>query len=70
MNITKLSEIKSKYNLDIENYFNGIVLNEIGTISTYSSTGKLDNFIFIKSKQESEELLNYINPKKANKPFS
>ncbi|MBH83639.1 MAG: hypothetical protein CMP70_03070 [Flavobacteriales bacterium] len=64
-----LFEIKSKYNLDLENYFNGIVLNEIGTISTYSSTRKFDNFIFVKSKQESEELLNYINPKKANKPF-
>ena len=65
-----LSEIKSKYNLDLENYFNGIVLNEIGTISTYSSSGKLDNFIFVKSKQESEELLNYINPKKQSKPFN
>ena len=65
-----LSEIKSKYNLDLENYFNGIVLNEIGTISTYSSSGKLDNFIFVKSKQESEELLNHINPTKQSKPFN
>ena len=65
-----LSDIKSAYDLDIENYFNGMVLNEMGTISTFSSSGKSDDFIFIKSKKESEELLNHINPKTENKPFS
>ena len=65
-----LFDVKSKYNLDIEKYFNGIVLNEMGTISTFSTSGKSDDFIFIKSKKESEELLNYINPKIENKPFS
>jgi len=65
-----LAEIKSNYNIDIENYFNGMILNEIGTISTFSSSGKSDDFIFFKSKKESEELLNHINPKTQNKPFS
>ena len=65
-----LSDIKSKYNLDLENYFNGIILSEMGTISTFSTSGKSDDLIFIKSKKESEELLNHINPKTDNKPFS
>jgi hypothetical protein len=65
-----LSDIKSKYNLDLENYFNAIVLNEMGIISTFSNSGKSDDFIFIKSKKESEELLNHINPKTENKLFS
>ena len=42
----------------------------MGTISTFSTSGKSDDFIFIKSKKESEELLNHINPKTENKPFS
>mgnify|MGYP001322037585 CR=1 FL=1 len=65
-----LSDIKSKYNLDIEKYFNGIVLNEMGTINTFSTSGKSDDFIFIKSKKESEELLNHINPKTDYKSFT
>ena len=65
-----LTEIKSTYNLDVENYFNGMILNEMGTISTFSSSGKSDDFIFIKSKKESEELLNHINPKTENATFS
>ena len=64
-----LFDIKSKYNLDIEKYFNGIVLNEMGTISTFSTSGKSDDFIFIKSKKESEELLSHINPKTDNESF-
>ena len=52
-----LSDIKSKYNLDLEKYFNGIVLNEMGTISTFSTSGKSDDFIFIKSKKN---LKNYL----------
>jgi hypothetical protein len=65
-----LLEIKSLYDLDAESYFNGIVLNEIGNISTFSSSGKYDDYIFIKTKKESEELLNHINPKTEKKPFS
>ena len=64
-----LQDIKSSYDLDIETYFNGMVLNEMGNISTFSSSGKSDDFIFIKTKRESEELLNHINPKSEGQAF-
>ena len=64
-----LSDIKSKYNLDLENYFNGIVLNEMGTISTFSTSGN-QMTLYLSNQKESEELLNHINPKTENKPFS
>lgn len=65
-----LAVINSKYNIDIENTFNSIILEEMGSLSTYSSSGKIDNYIFVKSKKESEELINHINPTPDKSKFS
>ena len=45
-------------------------MNELGSISTFSSSGKTENYIFIKAKKESEELINYINSSIDNSNFS
>ena len=65
-----ITTINNKYDIDIENTFNNIILNEMGCLSTFSSSGKTENYIFIRAKKESEELINHINPTTENSNFS
>ena len=58
-----LNSINKKYDIDFLNTYSAIFNNEISAIKTHSSNGKTDFFIFIKSEEQSYELLKFISDK-------
>jgi len=56
-----VSDINSKYNLDIENSLNSIVENEMGQLTTHSSSGKTESYLFFKTKKESQEVISFMS---------
>ena len=64
-----IEDINSAYNIDIENSITGIIENEMGCISTSSNSGKTENYLFLKAKKESIEVINFLNKSISNSIF-
>lgn len=56
-----IKNINSNYKIDIENTLNSIIKTEMGVVSTLSNSGKSVDYLFFKSKEESVEVLDFLN---------
>ncbi|MDB2674938.1 hypothetical protein N9Y90_00195 [Flavobacteriales bacterium] len=65
-----ISDINSKYDLEIENSFNSIIKNEMGQLTTHSSSGKTEHYLFFKTDKESQEVISFMSTSIANSNYS
>lgn len=61
-----IKSINSDYSINIEETINGIILNEMGAITTVSTSNQSADYLFFKVKEESIEVLNFLSQSIAN----
>lgn len=65
-----VQEKDAAYSINLENTFAALIGDEIGQISTYSTTGNIEHFALIQSSEEAVSILQHLNQSVVSESYS
>ena len=65
-----IQERNKKYVVHLENTFAAVIGNELGYISTFTSSGNAENYVVIQSNSEAVEMLRHLNKNITENPYN